>query len=107
MLSINIKSKRGRLRRHSQQVRVWRSDGATWDEIRISLKDNFGLHFDTANAIKKAWASITQDTSDVRSTLPPNNVCINEAHGKKADEGLPPVPSTQGRKSVFEFDERY
>jgi len=107
MLSINIKSKRGRLRRHREQVRVWRADGATWDEIRISLRENFGLQFETANAIKKAWASIALDTSDVRSSLQPIAGSIKDANITKTGEVLPPVPSTQGRKSDFKFDERY
>lgn len=105
-MSINIKSKRGRLRKHTELIVGWRKDGATWEEIRISLKDNFDLCFETANALKKAWASIVPkkggagaaDVSSTRST---------EVDNKKPDNRLPPVPKTTGRRSGFKYDERY
>jgi hypothetical protein len=106
-VSINIKSKRGRLRKHAEIIVGWRKDGATWEEIRTTLMDNFCLCFATANALKKAWASIAPKTGGDEAAVVSNARRSNEDNNSKSDNRLPPVPKTARRGSGFKYDERY
>lgn len=106
-VSINIKSKRGRLRKHAELIVGWRKDGATWEEIRTTLMDNFGLCFATANALKKAWASIAPKKGGGEAADVSNTRRCAEVDNKKPDNRLPPVPKTARRGSGFKYDERY